>query len=297
MDGILNILKPCGMTSFDVVAHLRGLLGTRKIGHAGTLDPLAVGVLPVCTGRATKAIEFMMDKDKVYRAELTLGARTDTQDSSGNVLSTSDVKCTDEEINKAVQSFTGKYMQIPPMYSALKVDGKRLYDLAREGVQIERKQREVEIYSSRMMSIDRADGIRVLLDVHCSKGTYIRTLCADIGEMLGCGGHMSFLLRKKAGPFEIESALTLEKLSLMKENGTIQNAFSSVEIVFTQLRSFTLNEQAEKKFMNGMTVNIPHMTGIEDELIRVYSPTNKFAALGYILRGERGIQLRVKKFI
>lgn len=297
MDGILNILKPPGMTSFDVVAHLRGLLGIRKIGHAGTLDPLAVGVLPVCIGRATKAIEFMMDKDKIYRAELTLGVKTDTQDSSGNVLSTSDVKCTDEEIDQAVQSFTEKYMQTPPMYSALKVDGKRLYDLAREGMQIERKQREVVIFSSRVLRIDRSDGVRVMLDVHCSKGTYIRTLCADIGERLGCGGYMSFLLRKQAGPFEITSALTLEKLSLMKENGIIQNAFSSVELVFTQLGSFTLNERTEKKFMNGMPVTVPNMTGTEDELIRVYSPANKFVALGYILRGEREIQLRARKFI
>lgn len=297
MDGILNVLKPSGMTSFDVVAHLRGLLGIRKIGHAGTLDPLAVGVLPVCTGRATRAIEFMMDKDKLYRAELTLGVITDTQDSSGKVLSVREVKCTDEEIDLAVQSFTGKYMQIPPMYSALKVDGKRLYDLAREGMQIERKQREVEVYSSRTLHIDRSDGIRVLMDVHCSKGTYIRTLCADIGERLGCGGHMSFLLRKQAGPFEISSALTLERLLQMKENGIIRNAFSSVELVFTQLGSFTLDERTEKKFMNGMSVAVPEATGTEGELIRVYSLSNEFAALGCILQGEREKFLRVKKFL
>lgn len=297
MDGILNVLKPSGMTSFDVVAHLRGLLGIKKIGHAGTLDPLAMGVLPVCIGRATKVIEFMMDKDKIYRAELTLGAKTDTQDSSGNVLSTSDVKCTDEEIDQAVQSFTGKYMQLPPMYSALKVDGKRLYNLAREGMQIERKQREVMIFSSRVLRIDRSDGVRVLLDVHCSKGTYIRTLCADIGERLGCGGHMSFLLRKQAGSFDIASALTLERLVQMKDNGRIKDAFSSVELLFEQFGRYTLDERTERKFMNGMSVAVPDITVTEGGLIRVYSSNNEFVALGCIAQGERGKHLRVKKFL
>ncbi len=297
MDGILNVLKPPGMTSFDVVSHLRGLLGTRKIGHAGTLDPLAVGVLPVCIGRATKAIEFMMDKDKVYRAELTLGIMTDTQDSSGKVLSACEVNCTDEEIDKAVRSFTGKYMQLPPMYSALKVNGKRLYELAREGTQIERRQREVEIYSSRILNINRTDGIRILLDVHCSKGTYIRTLCADIGERLGCGGHMSFLLRKQAGPFDIAASYTLEKLAQMKETGRIRDAFSSVELVFMQLGRFTLDEQTEKRFMNGLPITVPYTTGAENELIRVYGSNNEFIALGSILPGTGKKQLRAKKLL
>lgn len=296
MDGILNVLKPSGMTSFDVVAHLRGLLGIRKIGHTGTLDPLAVGVLPVCTGRATRAIEFMMDKDKLYRAELTLGVRTDTQDSSGKVLSVYEVQCTDEEIKQTVKCFIGKYMQIPPMYSALKVDGKRLYDLAREGVQIERKQREVEIFSSQVLRIDRSDGVRVMLDVHCSKGTYIRTLCADIGERLNCGGHMSFLLRKQAGPFDIASAITLEELVQMKENGKIEEAFSSVELLFEQFGRYTLDERTEKKFMNGMSVTVSSISAAEDGLIRVYSSNNEFVALGCIAQGERK-QLRVKKFL
>lgn len=297
MDGILNVLKPSGMTSFDVVSYLRGLLEIRKIGHAGTLDPLAVGVLPVCIGRATKAIEFMMDKDKIYRAELTLGIVTDTQDSTGQVVSTSEVNCTDGQIDQAVRFFTGKYMQLPPMYSALKVNGKKLYELARKGMQIERKPREVEIYSSRIQNINRSDGIKILLDVHCSKGTYIRTLCADIGERLGCGGHMSFLLRKQAGPFDIASSHTLESLAQMKETGRIRDAFSSVELVFTQLRSFTLNEHTEKRFMNGLSITVPDSAGTENELIRVYRSNNEFTALGSILPGVGGKQLRVKKFL
>ena len=297
MDGILNVLKPSGMTSFDVVSHLRGLLGIRKIGHAGTLDPLAVGVLPVCVGRATKAIEFMMDKDKVYRAELTLGITTDTQDSTGKVLSSCEVNCTDEQIDQAICSFKGKYMQIPPMFSALKVNGKRLYELAREGAQVERKQREVEIYSSRTLNINRTDCIRILLDVHCSKGTYIRTLCSDIGERLGCGGHMSFLLRKQAGPFDISSAYTLEKLGRMKETGRVMDAFSPIELVFTQLGRYTLDEHTEKRFMNGMAITVPDTAGERNELVRVYRSNNEFTALGSILSGEGEKQLRVKKFL
>ena len=169
MNGILNILKPPGMTSFDVVAYLRGLLRIKKIGHTGTLDPLAVGVLPVCIGSATKAIEFLMEKDKLYRAELTLGVSTDTQDASGEIVSIKAVNCTDEEIINAVRSFTGKYMQMPPMYSALKVNGKKLYELAREGITIERKSREVEIYSVDIIKIERIDKVRVLFDIHAQR--------------------------------------------------------------------------------------------------------------------------------
>jgi len=299
MDGIINILKPPGMTSFDVVAHLRKLLGIRKIGHAGTLDPMAVGVLPIFAGRATRVIEFTMEDDKVYRAELTLGVATDTEDSSGKPVSVCDVNCTDEQIIQVIESFAGKYMQTPPMYSALKVNGKRLYELAREGIHIERRQREVEIYSIEVLYIDRADTVRVLMDVHCSKGTYIRTLCADIGERLGCGGHMSFLLRKRAGPFDIASAFTLERLAQMKESGALKEAFSPVEIVFEHIGRFTLNARTEKKFMNGMTISVPDDTGINEDIdmIRVYNTKNEFVALGSISRDESGTYLKVRKFI
>ena len=297
MDGILNVLKPPGMTSFDVIAHLRGLLGTRKIGHAGTLDPLAVGVLPVCVGRATRAIEFLMDKDKVYRAELTLGIITDTQDSSGKVLSSGEAECTDEEIEAAVSSFVGKYLQLPPMYSALKVDGKRLYELARDGIEIEREQREVEVYSAQVLTIDRIEGIKVLLDVHCSKGTYIRTLCADIGEQLGCGGHMSFLLRKRAGPFDISEAHTLEELSELQKDGTIQAVMLGVEMVFNRFPCFSLDENSEKKFRNGMSIPLPENSNSSDNShIRVFSTTGEFIALGAVKKSEGGTYLKVKNF-
>lgn len=320
MDGILNILKPPGMTSFDVVALLRGMLGTRKIGHAGTLDPLAAGVLPVCLGKATKAIEFMMEKDKYYRAELTLGIATDTQDSTGKTISSADPACTDEDIRKAVNSFTGMYSQLPPMYSALRIDGKRLYDLAREGTEVERERRNVVIYSADVVDIDRSGGVRALIDVHCSKGTYIRTLCADIGDLLGCGGHMSFLLRKRAGPFDIASAVTLEELERRKLDGSLGSVLLDADTVFMQYDSYTLDEIEEKKFRNGVEIDIgrsPDPTGpvaceTEKEggaslptengqsrdsyTVRVYGASGNFTALGTVHVTSGTWRLKVKKF-
>jgi tRNA pseudouridine55 synthase len=315
MDGIINIIKPPGMTSFDVVAHLRGLLGTRKIGHAGTLDPLAVGVLPVCVGKATRAIEFLMDKDKHYRAELTLGIITDTQDSAGEVLSIAKPVCTDEEIIVSINSFIGIYNQLPPMYSALKVDGKRLYELARTGVEVERQRRTVEIYSADVLRIDRSEGVKVLIDVNCSKGTYIRTLCADIGERLGCGGHMSFLLRKRAGPFEIDDAYTLEELAKKRRDGTIQAALLGVDKVFGNMPCYTLDVNSEKKFSNGMSIPVPDGSfpdnsgcmgeqltqsttspGNGSRLVRVYGSDGGFVAIGDVKSTDTGVLLKVKKF-
>ena len=318
MDGILNVLKPPGMTSFDVIALLRGMLGTRKLGHAGTLDPLAAGVLPVCLGKATKAIEFMMEKDKYYRAELTLRIVTDTQDSTGKTISSAEPRCTDEDIRKAVSSFTGKYSQLPPMYSALRIDGKRLYDLAREGVEVERERRDVEIYSAGVIDIDRSDGLRVMFDVHCSKGTYIRTLCADIGDLLGCGGHMSFLLRKKAGPFDIASAVTLEELEQRKRDDSLASVLQKADTVFMQLDSYKPSEIEEKKFRNGVEIDIgcspepsgqvvygtgkeggavvPPEMGPEGYTVRVYGATGNFLALGTVYRTGDAWRLKVKKF-
>lgn len=299
MDGILNILKPPGMTSFDVVALLRGMLGTRKIGHAGTLDPLAAGVLPVCLGKATKAIEFMMEKDKYYRAELTLGITTDTQDSTGKILSSAEPVCSDEDIRKAVNSFTGKYSQLPPMYSALRIDGKRLYDLAREGAEVERERRNVLIYSAYVVDIDRSGGVRALIDVHCSKGTYIRTLCADIGELLGCGGHMSFLLRKRAGPFDIASAVTLEELERRKREGSLGSVLLEADTVFMQYESYTLDEIEEKKFRNGVEIDILGQgpcPSVPPDTLRVYDASGNFLALGNVHVTGGTCRLKVKKF-
>jgi tRNA pseudouridine55 synthase len=321
MDGIINVLKPPGMTSFDVVAILRGITGVRRIGHAGTLDPMAAGVLPVCVGRAAKAIEFLMDKDKLYRAELTLGITTDTQDTTGTITSRAEPEVSDSDIADAVSSFEGRYLQIPPMHSAVRVDGKRLYELAREGVEIERQQREVEIFSAKLLDVDRSNGVRALIDIHCSKGTYIRTLCADIGARLGCGGCMSFLLRMRAGPFGISDAITLEELSELKEKGTLHSALIGVDRVFGSLEAYRLDEASEKRFGNGMQIPLSQALLLDggsnstvkgdskdrrglkiseyrenSGLVRVYGSNGDFIALGMVLDDGKGYYLKVRKF-
>ena len=200
VNGILNVYKEKGYTSHDVVAKLRGIVGQKKIGHTGTLDPDAEGVLPVCLGRATKVCDMLTEKDKTYEAVLLLGKETDTQDISGTVLRVGETEgLTQEQVKDCVMSFVGEYDQIPPMYSALKVNGKKLYELAREGKTIERKSRKVEIKEIRILEMALP---RVRMEVSCSKGTYIRTLCHDIGEKLGCFGCMESLLRTKVSRFE-----------------------------------------------------------------------------------------------
>jgi tRNA pseudouridine55 synthase len=316
MDGIINVLKPPGMTSFDVVAVLRGLTGVRRIGHAGTLDPMAAGVLPVCVGRAAKAIEFLMDKDKQYIAELTLGITTDTQDTTGTIISRIEPDICDPDIIEAVSSFVGRYLQMPPMHSAVRVGGKRLYELAREGIEIERQPREVEIFSAKVLDIDRSDGLRVLVDIHCSKGTYIRTLCADIGERLGCGGCMSFLLRRRAGPFDISDALTLEELSELKRNGMLHKALIGVDRVFGNFTAYRLDEASEVRFGNGIKIPLSRAQLLSKDvgstagdgtegtgtfkdsgrIVRVYGSDGNFLALGMVLYEEKGYHLKVKKF-
>ena len=295
MNGILNILKPPGMTSFDIVARVRGLLKTKKTGHTGTLDPMAVGVLPVCLGNATKAIEFMMEKDKLYRAELTLGIITDTQDASGEILEKRDAKCTNEEIEVIIKSFTGQSQQLPPMYSAIKINGRRLYEMAREGITIDRTPRAIEIYYAEIIDIKRDNGIKVLFDVHCSKGTYIRTLCADIGEKLGCGGHMSFLLRKRAGAFDLSTAVTLEELKHAVDEGSAATLLVSSEKVFAGFNSITLEEIQEKKLQNGMVIDLAACGGLDEGLTKVYNSKGIFFALGEITRLDNRLVLKSRK--
>jgi tRNA pseudouridine55 synthase len=294
MNGILNILKPPGMTSFDVTAHIRGLAGTRKAGHTGTLDPMAAGVLTVCLGNATGAIEFLVDKDKLYRAELTLGITTDTQDSSGSVISEMPVDCSDERIRAAVASFIGSYAQLPPMYSALKVNGRKLYELAREGVSVDRAPREVEIYSAGIVKIYRSGRVKVLFDIHCSKGTYIRTLCSDIGERLGCGGHMSFLLRKRAGAFGLEDAATLEEIRELAAEGRLQSAMTEVPAAFENLKAIELDAVQEKRFVNGVRFGVGGDAGCG--LVRVYGAGGRFLALGEIYDSGGKSLLKSRKF-
>ncbi len=293
MDGIINVLKPPGMTSFDVIGHLRRVLGTKKIGHAGTLDPDAAGVLPVFAGKATKAIEFIMEKDKVYKAEMTLGITTDTGDSSGEIIETHPVNSSEAEIIKAVLSFKGKYMQVPPMYSALKVEGQKLYELARKGITIERKPREVTITDIRVINIDtEQEQVKVIYQVECSKGTYIRTLCEDIGNKLGCGGHMSFLLRLRAGMFNISEALTLEEIEAHAQSNSLNDRLISVKEVFGNYPKIELDDTQLKRFLNGVHIESSFK---QVAVIAVYSQKDDFIGLGEVIKTQEGYILKSRK--
>ncbi len=262
MDGILNVIKPVGMTSFDVVALVRRWTGTRKVGHTGTLDPDAAGVLTVCVGRATRAVEALTDKDKTYRAELCLGVETDTQDATGSVTRAAEPVADEGRIAEAIRSMAGDRLQVPPMHSAIKIDGKKLYELAREGREVERKPRPVSIHACEPVGFRRdADGtVRVLIDVRCSKGTYIRTLCHDIGRMLGCGGHMVFLLRTRTGPFRIEDSHTLEALADASAAGTIGSLLEPVDAAFAHLPALHVPPQIAQRLLNGQTVPLDRLT-------------------------------------
>ena len=225
--GVLNIYKEPGYTSHDVVAKLRGIVKQKKIGHTGTLDPAAEGVLPVCLGMGTKLCDLLADHDKTYRAVLLLGKETDTQDTTGRILCERETgRLTPDEVRRAAERFVGEYQQIPPMYSALKVGGKKLYELARAGREIERKPRPVAIYE---LTVENIDLPRAVLTVRCSKGTYIRTLCHDIGQALGCGGCMEQLIRTRVGRFSAEEALTLSRVQELEEAGRLAEAVISLD--------------------------------------------------------------------
>lgn len=245
--GIINVYKEAGYTSFDVVAKLRGILKQKKIGHTGTLDPAAEGVLPVCLGNGTKLCELLTDKTKEYEAVLLLGKTTDTQDTTGAVLSERPVDCTEEEVRTAIMSFVGAYEQIPPMYSAIKIDGKRLYELAREGKTVERKGRRIEIYEIEICSVQLP---RVTYRVRCSKGTYIRTLCQDIGEKLGCGGCMEHLLRIRSGSYGIDDALTLREIEKARDQGRLETIVQPLESAFDYPK-LKVRPEGKKKIDNG----------------------------------------------
>ena len=227
INGVINVYKEKGFTSFDVVAKMRGMFHQKKIGHTGTLDPDAEGVLPVCLGKATKVCDLLTDKDKEYKAVLLLGQETDTQDISGEVLNVGEVNVTEDEVRSAILSFVGAYEQVPPMYSALKVNGQKLCDLARKGITVERKARPVVIHKIEIISMKLPE---IEMIVSCSKGTYIRTLCDDIGKKLGCFGCMKSLLRTRVDQFTVDKALTLAQLQKIIEEKT-ENDWDFVESV------------------------------------------------------------------
>ena len=291
LDGIFNVYKEKGYTSHDVVARLRGIAGQKKVGHTGTLDPDAEGVLPVCLGKATKVCDVLTDKSKTYQAVLLLGRRTDTQDISGACLEERDTSgLAKETVRRAVESFLGDYMQTPPMYSALKVDGKKLYELAREGKTVERKARKVQIHR---IEIRKVDLPRVWIEVECSKGTYIRTLCDDIGELLGVGGCMDELLRTRVGHFRIEDSVRLSELERYREEGTLEEHLIPVDSVFADCPRLDVPERLEPLLYNGNPLRLPE--GEDGQLVRVYDSRGRFIAL-YRYQQKKHIYKNEKMF-
>ena len=288
MDGIINLYKPCGYTSHDAVARIKRFCNTRRVGHAGTLDPMAQGVLPILVGKAAAAQEYLMNHDKTYLAGMRFGVVTDTGDMTGNIISQKEVVIEQQDLDAACAKFTGKIMQTPPMYSAIKVGGKKLYDLAREGIEVERKAREIEIYSIKIVS--RQSPCDFLVEVSCSKGTYIRTLCEDIGGFLGCGGTLFSLERLSCGDFKKEDCITLDELQKLYENGQndkIESLLSSPEKVFSDRPVIKLSPFYSRLCKNGCEIYLKKM-GIapdkyeKDSLIRLYDSDGVFFALGKI---------------
>jgi len=283
MNGIVIVDKPENWTSQDVVSKLRGVFKTRRIGHGGTLDPMATGVLPVFVGRATRAVEFFEHAEKTYIATLRFGITTDTEDITGRVLKEKEVSVTREELETALPKFRGEIDQVPPMYSAIKVNGQKLYELARKGREVERQSRKVTIFQLECQDFDGKDA---KLFIHCSKGTYIRTLCKDIGESLGCGGCMAALRRVSAGAYTAEDAVSLESLIATEDP---EKYLLPVDSVFDAYPKAVLTENQEKRCRNGNSFSL----NLTDGTYRVYSKTGAFLMLAKV---ENGVMATIKSF-
>ena len=280
-NGILLLNKEPGFTSHDAVAKLRGILRFRRIGHAGTLDPMAQGLLVMLLGKATRASEYASGAEKEYIADFILGVETDTQDTTGNVLAEAPVDVTENQLQQALSSFEGGYDQVPPMYSAIQKDGVRLYDLARKGKEVERESRFIALPLLELLSFDPPRG---KLRVRCSKGTYIRTLCHDLGQRLGCGVAMSALTRVQAGDFSLEDALTLGEVEQLVKEGTLQQHILPADRLFASLPAVTLTEEGAKRARNGAHAAQKHLLSGAippvDSLCRVYTPEGEFLMTG-----------------
>lgn len=292
LNGIINVYKERGYTSHDVVAKLRGILKQKKIGHTGTLDPEAEGVLPVCLGRATRLCDLLTEKDKTYETVLHLGIETDTQDRTGTVLAENEAAASalsEEQVRTAVSGFLGTYAQIPPMYSALKVNGKKLYELARQGIEVERKARQVQIYAIDILDFALPE---VKLRVRCSKGTYIRTLCHDIGQVLGCGGCMESLLRTDVERFSIAESHKLEEIT---DAAAAERFLIPIDAMFESCPAYTVRQQCEKWLYNGNAIQkawileVPEQTGRS----RLYDEKGQF--VGLYQYDERKEQFQLEK--
>ena len=278
--GVLNIYKEAGFTSHDVVAKLRGIVKQKKIGHTGTLDPDATGVLPVCLGKATRLCDMLTDETKTYETVLLLGQSTDTQDTGGTVLKRAEPETDPEKIRSCIQGFVGEYQQIPPMYSALKVNGKKLYELAREGIEVERKPRSVHFHEIEILKIESPN---VWMRVTCSKGTYIRTLCHDIGEALGCHGCMANLVRTRVGRFELSDSRKLSEIEEYVKNQKLEELLVPVDAMFSGYPSVTVKAEADILVCNGNplkepmfdTEKVPEGSG----KIRIYTSSGEFVGI------------------
>jgi tRNA pseudouridine55 synthase len=290
LNGIINVLKPPGMTSHDVVSFIRRIAKTKKAGHTGTLDPGAAGVLPVCLGNATRVIEYMSDDIKRYRAEMTLGKTTDTQDGFGRTVEVFDASCISKnQVEKVLIGFIGIQAQVPPMVSAIKHKGRKLYELAREGVEIERKARDIHIYSIKIIKFSGfgSPNPEVLFDIECSRGTYVRTICHDAGAELGCGGYMSFLVRTSANGFSIFEALTLEDIKCLGE----QDKWSEVLLPLEKAVFFPevwIHEGAVQSVKHGNKVYFPGIKSIPEKLVveqkvKIICENEGFIAVGKII--------------
>ena len=296
--GVLVIDKPAGMTSHDVVGRVRRLYGTKQVGHTGTLDPMATGVLVLLVGRAVKASDFLLSEDKRYEALLRLGLRTDTEDMSGKVLSETAVLPHEEEVLEVCRSFVGGQLQVPPMYSALKVGGQKLVDLARKGLEVERAPRPITVYELNAGTVDAASGL-YRLDVRCSKGTYIRSLCRDIGEKIGCGGVMAALRRTQSGPFSLHGAHTLEELEEQPPEERL-SALLPLEDLFSALPAVVMPDFYRRLSSSGCTVSCKKLRVDvpSGQLLRLYGEDGCFYALGRVEEHEEGRGVKaVKQFI
>lgn len=294
MDGVINFLKPSGMTSHDAVYFFRKLLNIKRIGHTGTLDPNATGVLPICIGKATRVSEYLLDVNKEYIGELTLGSETDTLDGDGTVLNTSDLSVSQEEIQNVFANYRGEISQIPPMYSAIRINGKRLYELARQGIEVERKSRDVNIYDLNIMSI--VDNKKIFFYTKCSKGTYIRTLCQDIGNDLGTYGYMSYLIRVGVGNFKLENSYGMEYLKSLSKN-EIFNLLTPMDGAISHLGELKVPDNLYDKLINGVKLSMGKSTNIlRDTPLRIYC-MDKFIGIGKIILKDEELLLKMDKVL
>ena len=270
------------MTSHDVVNVIRRILKQKKVGHTGTLDPMAAGVLPICIGSATRISQYLMDQSKEYRCEMTLGSNTDTQDRWGKILQTRPVEVKESDIYDVFETFLGDIKQVPPMYSAIKIQGKKLYELARSGIEVERKERAVHIYQLVILKIENN---RILFDVKCSKGTYVRTLCEDIGNKLNCGGFMNFLLRTESGKFNLYNSCTLEELTKNSIEFIEQTYLFKTDYPLSHLPRITVRDDSEKYLLNGNNILLKNVEEkdrfIEGNIVRLYL-RERLVALGEV---------------